>query len=70
MRPVESQVSVDEGVCKPDPELNLGNLSVTVYIRFIIVPFLCMTFNVMVVFYVLLPRSACDYCYQIYFYLK
>lgn len=46
MRPVESQVSVDEGVCKPDPELNLGNLSVTVYIRFIIVPFLCMTFNV------------------------
>lgn len=33
---VESQVSVDEGVRKPDPDLNLGNLSFTVYIRFII----------------------------------
>lgn len=33
---VESQVSVDEGVCKPDPDLNFGNLSFTVYIRFII----------------------------------
>lgn len=36
---VESQVSVDEGVCKPDPDLNLGNLSFTVYIRFIILLF-------------------------------